>query len=43
MTIITIREAAWLSDNTYRYDEVVRMVGEIVATLNGEMQVINDT
>ncbi|XP_019855606.1 PREDICTED: cyclin-F-like [Amphimedon queenslandica] len=36
--IITIREAAWLTDNTYRYDEVVCMMGEIVSTLHGEIQ-----
>ena len=39
MTIITIREAAWLTDNTYRYDEVVCMMGEIVSALHGEIQV----
>ena len=37
--IITIREAAWLTDNTYNYEEVVRMMGEITATLTGNFRV----
>ena len=37
--IITIREAAWLTDNTYKYEDVVRMMGEVVATLKGNIRV----
>ncbi|XP_064617848.1 cyclin-F-like isoform X2 [Liolophura sinensis] len=37
--IITIREAAWLTDNTYKYEDVVRMMGEISATLKGNFRV----
>ncbi|XP_077979504.1 cyclin-F-like [Glandiceps talaboti] len=37
--IITIREAAWLTDGTYSYEEVVRMIGEIVAVLHGQIRV----
>ena len=37
--IITIREAAWLTDNTYKYEDVVRMMGEITATLRGNLRV----
>ncbi|OWF42166.1 cyclin-F-like isoform X2 [Mizuhopecten yessoensis] len=39
--IITIREAAWLTDNTYKYEDVVRMMGEITATLRGKIRVAN--
>lgn len=38
--IITIREAAWLTDNTYKYEDVVRMMGEITATLKGKIRVV---
>ena len=34
-----MREAAWLSDGTYCYEEVVRMLGELVAVLKGDVQV----
>ena len=37
--IITIREAAWLTDNTYKYEDVVRMMGEITAALRGKFRV----
>ena len=37
--IITIREAAWLTDNTYKYEDVVRMMGEISAVLLGNFRV----
>ena len=33
VTILTVREASWLTDNTYKYEEVVRMMGELVAVL----------
>jgi len=38
--IITIREAAWLTDNTYKYEDVVRMMGEITASLKGNLRVL---
>ncbi len=38
-SILTIREAAWLTDNTYQYEDVVRMMGEITATLHGNLKV----
>ena len=37
--IITIREAAWLTDNTYKYGDVVQMLGEITAALQGNFRV----
>ncbi|ESO84228.1 hypothetical protein LOTGIDRAFT_108005 [Lottia gigantea] len=36
--VITIREAAWLTDNTYKYEDVVRMMGEITASLRGNIK-----
>ena len=39
LEIITIREAAWLTDNTYKYEDVVRMMGEVTACLNGKFRV----
>ena len=39
MTIINIREAAWLTDNTYKYEEVVRMMGDVIAALRGDLRV----
>ena len=38
--IITIREAAWLTDSTYKYEDIVRMMGEIAATLKGNIRTI---
>ncbi|XP_071797438.1 cyclin-F-like [Asterias amurensis] len=35
--IVTIREAAWLTDGTYKYEKVVRMMGDILATLHGKI------
>ena len=37
--IVTIREAAWLTDGTYKYEKVVRMMGDILATLHGKIDV----
>ncbi|RUS76559.1 hypothetical protein EGW08_015691 [Elysia chlorotica] len=39
--ILTIREAAWLTDNSYSYQDVVRMMGELVAALGGNLRVLN--
>ena len=38
-SIITVREAAWLTENTYRYEDVVRTVGEMLAVFNGQIRV----
>lgn len=37
--ILTIREAVWLTDNTYQYEDLVRMMGEVIAVLDGRIQV----
>lgn len=37
--ILTIREAVWLTDNTYKYEDLVRMMGEVVSTLEGKIRV----
>ncbi|XP_054991414.1 cyclin-F [Sorex araneus] len=37
--ILTIREAVWLTDNTYKYEDLVRMMGEVVAALEGRIRV----
>lgn len=37
--ILTIREAVWLTDNTYKYEDLVRMMGEVVAVLDGKLRV----
>lgn len=37
--ILTIREAVWLTDNTYKYEDLVRMMGEIVSVLGGRLRV----
>uniref|UniRef100_A0AAY4AV68 Cyclin-F n=1 Tax=Denticeps clupeoides TaxID=299321 RepID=A0AAY4AV68_9TELE len=35
--ILTIREAVWLTDNTYQYEDLVRMMGEVIAVLGGKI------
>ncbi|KAM5152896.1 cyclin-F isoform 2-T2 [Mantella aurantiaca] len=37
--ILTIREAVWLTDNTYKYEDLVRMMGEIISALEGKIKV----
>ncbi|KAJ1067972.1 hypothetical protein K5549_021143, partial [Capra hircus] len=37
--ILTIREAVWLTDNTYKYEDLVRMMGEIISALDGKIRV----
>ncbi|XP_026899337.2 cyclin-F [Acinonyx jubatus] len=37
--ILTIREAVWLTDNTYKYEDLVRMMGEIISALEGRIRV----
>ncbi|KAM4887120.1 LOW QUALITY PROTEIN: cyclin-F-like [Thomomys bottae] len=34
--ILTIREAVWLTNNTYKYEDLVRMMGEIMSALEGK-------
>lgn len=36
---LTIREASWLTDRTYDYDDVVRMIGELAAVHKGNIKV----
>ncbi|XP_048848122.1 cyclin-F isoform X2 [Brienomyrus brachyistius] len=36
--ILTIREAVWLTDNTYKYEDLVRMMGEVMSALEGKMR-----
>ncbi|XP_012694255.2 cyclin-F [Clupea harengus] len=36
--ILTIREAVWLTDNTYQYEDLVRMMGEVIAVLGGKIR-----
>ncbi|XP_067859733.1 cyclin-F isoform X1 [Heptranchias perlo] len=36
--ILTIREAVWLTDNTYKYEDLVRMMGEIISALRGKIR-----
>jgi hypothetical protein len=38
MIIITVKEACWFSDHTYRYEEIVCMIGELLAALHGDIQ-----
>lgn len=37
--MLTIREAVWLTDNSYKYEELVRMMGEIISALEGKIRV----
>uniref|UniRef100_A0A674CN99 Cyclin-F n=1 Tax=Salmo trutta TaxID=8032 RepID=A0A674CN99_SALTR len=36
--ILTIREAVWLTDNTYKYEDLVRMMGEVISVLEGKIR-----
>ncbi|KAM8961977.1 cyclin-F isoform 2-T2 [Pelodytes ibericus] len=36
--VLTIREAVWLTDNTYKYEDLVRMMGEIISALEGKLR-----
>ncbi|GAB5583185.1 cyclin-A1 isoform X1 [Prionailurus iriomotensis] len=40
--ILTIREAVWLTDNTYKYEDLVRMMGEIISALEGRIRHFHD-
>jgi len=35
--ILTVRESSWLTDQTYQYEDVVRMMGEIIGTFGGHL------
>uniref|UniRef100_A0A8C4WWU4 Cyclin F n=1 Tax=Eptatretus burgeri TaxID=7764 RepID=A0A8C4WWU4_EPTBU len=35
--IVTVREGVWLTDNTYKYEDLVRMMGEVVSMLRGKV------
>lgn len=37
MEVITIREAAWLTDNTYLYEQVVRTMGQAICNTKGHL------
>lgn len=37
--VITIREAAWLTDNTYTYEKVVRTMGKALCAARGQLRV----
>lgn len=37
--VITIREAAWLTDNTYMYEDVVRTMGRALCVSSGRLRV----
>jgi len=37
--VITIREAAWLTDNTYQYEQVVRTMGTALCAAGGKLRV----
>ncbi|KAI4878200.1 hypothetical protein NFI96_018268 [Prochilodus magdalenae] len=37
--ILTIREAVWLTDNTYQYEDLVRMMGEVISVLEGNIRI----
>ena len=37
--MLTIRESSWLTDNTYSYEDVVKMMAELLGTFSGDIQV----
>ena len=39
-TVVTIREAAWLTDDAYSYDEVIRTMGEIISLCGGHLRTV---
>jgi len=36
--VITIREAAWLTDNTYFYEQIVRTIGQCLSVSGGDVR-----
>lgn len=37
--VITIREAAWLTDNTYVYEQIVKAIGQSLFSARGNIRV----
>ena len=37
--ILTIKESSWLTEKTFTYDDVVRMMGDILAAFKGDVRV----
>ena len=37
--MVTIREAAWLTDNTYSYEQIVRTIGQVLFAVEGRVRV----
>lgn len=37
--MLTIRESSWLTENTYSYEEVVKMMGELLGAFRGDVRV----
>ena len=37
--MLTIRESSWLTENTYSYEEVVRMMAELLGAFRGDIRV----
>lgn len=35
--ILTVRESSWLTDQTYQYEDVVKMMGEIIGAFAGDL------
>jgi len=35
--MLTVRESSWLTDQTYQYEDVVKMMGEIMGTFKGDI------
>lgn len=38
--VITIWEACWLTDNTYKYQDVVKMMSSIIVSCRGNLRVM---
>ena len=39
VTMLTIRESSWLTENTYSYEEVVKMMAELLGAFQGDIRV----
>ena len=39
VAILTVKEAAWLTDGTYTYTQVVKMMGDVMGLLKGQYRV----
>ena len=40
--ILTVSEASWFTEKTYRYEDVVQMSGKLLAVLKGKIRVSNE-